>query len=279
MKKFILIIILTILASRERAFAEVDIEEHKNEEEIAQKNKVQLKDISIDEALIEFSKASELSFMVDSTHLQKNPEPNTYELNTTIEQYLQMLSKSHKLTWLAEGKMVLVWSEPDITQMVKHIVDGGSIKLIEAPAFSATDDIPTAPTIMNARQRAASEDRSRQEMVFLQALEYFRTEMGWSEDVPNTVKTIPMSDLPVDLYARIAASVQSTVLRPQQVAIWKSWFDDDFWSNAQLKIIEDSAGPQGQKVPLLTIGGSARLASGSGGSMMSLGAVENLTTN
>lgn len=230
-----------------------------------------------DDALVEFGRAAKMNFMADATQFSQQETPLANDTTHTVEEHLAELVAKQHLALLPQEQMFLLWNAPDLPQFARLLAQGDTIKLYALPPVETSK--PTLPLNGATRPTAKALETktpSFQEAVFQELSDYLSATAGWDGQTPGSVAEVRISDLPPALHDKVAAAVQREILRPASVAVWNAWFDDRFWQNAQLRVVQDSNGKlNGPKISVLTVGGSIRIGSGSGGSMISLGALKD----
>ncbi len=234
------------------------------------------------DALVELGHAANVNFMADATHFSADAAPISIDSTGSLEQHLDELDASQKLTWQPYGRTLLLWSAPDLRQFAQYIVAGDSIKLV-APEWPETAGI-SKPQGNGGRPLPGKGDAppapSKEKLLFEEISDYFRDTRGWDSHKPGSVSEVRISDLPPALHDKVVVAVQSSLLRPESQVIWKAWFNDDFWKVAELKLVEEDNGVlNGPKIPVLTVGGMMRIGNGTGGSMISLGELKSKPKN
>lgn len=245
-------------------------------------SQVQLTPSDMSDTLIELGRANHTNFIADATHFPKDITAVDKKQTVTFERHLEALSSKHTLTWLPKEKVLLVWSAPDLSLLAKMAIEGDTIHLIVPPAPAKVETAVPA----NVAQRLPTKPTSTlnmpsaQELLFQEVASYMREKHGWDDATPDSLKEVGISDLPPPLRAKVAAAVQASLLRPEALTIWSAWFSDEFWNNAELKLVEETNGnPNGPKIPVLTVGGVIQTKTIRGGSMISLGALKGLPKN
>ncbi|BCM90562.1 hypothetical protein IAD21_02416 [Abditibacteriota bacterium] len=234
---------------------------------------------STDDVLVEVARNAKINFMADATHFANDAAPVDLDSTRPLIQRLDELATRQKLAWLSQDQVVLFWMAPNPRQLVQKLAQGDTIHLI-LPELGKESEVATPIPVTGQvirKDSFAAQNPSQKELLFQEVSKYFREKHAWDDATPGDAKEVRISDLPPALRAKLGAAVQKDVLRPDDLTIWNVWFTDQFWSNAQLRLIEqDNGNPKGPKIQVLAVTGSIQTKSMRGGSMISLGALKGL---
>ena len=190
---------------------------------IMRPTKLSLRDASVEEGLISFSQVSQIPFLIDSTHIPAQSAKTTKDFDDVFSGALGTFAEGHKIEYKRWNESVyLHWGQAETAEVVRWVRSGQGHR----PEPTEV----SVGALYSLLRKYLRDDPKAKDVLF---------------------KPFQITDLPPEMQKPVASLVLAYFLADYWRNPKQTWFDDEIWQKARLRLWIPEPGGQGHRRILL----------------------------